>query len=344
MIGAPMKLHHTVDDIAALIDGTVQGDGARALDALVGPDLATSASLVPVYRREWLAEAVASGPGCLLVDRDVELPEHYEGSVIRVDDPDRALDRLGAALAPGFDWPARGVHPGAVVDPTAEVDATARIGARAVVGPRAWIGAGVVLHPGAVIGPGVVVGDGSDVRSGAVLEEGTELGRRVTVHVGALIGSDGFGYRHVDGQHEKIPQWGGVLLGDDVEIGSGTTIDRARFDVTSVGDGTKIDSQVHVAHNCRIGRRCALAGHSTLAGHVVLGDDVLIGGRVGIANGVTLAAGTSVAGYSMILKDSEPGQYLAGIPARPGRRWAREIAAISRLPEFMRSRERGAEG
>lgn len=339
MIGAPMKLQRTVDDIAALLSGTVQGDGSRVLDAVVGPDLATSDSLVPVYRREWLEEAVASGAACLLVDREVEVPEGFAGTLIRVDDPDRALDELGARVVPDHLWPGAGVHASAVVDPTAQVDASARIGARAVVGPAARIAADVVVHPGVIVGAGVVVGEGSELRAGAILEEGCVLGRRVIVHAGALIGSDGFGYRFVDGRHEKIPQRGGVVLGDDVEVGSGTTIDRARFDATVVGAGTKIDSQVHVAHNCRIGARCALAGHSTLAGHVVVEDDVLIGGRVGIANGVRLARGTSVAGYSMVLKDTEPKQYVAGIPARAGRRWAREVAAVARLPEWMKARE-----
>ncbi len=337
MIGALMKIAHSVDDIAALIDGHVEGDGAHRLTSIVGPDLADAAALVPVYRRSWLAEAARCGAGCLLVGLDAEVPRSYGGSVIRVADPDRALDALVSQLAPTHDWPSAGVHPSAVIAPTAELHESVHVGARVVVGPGARVGAGTVLHAGVIVGAGVVIGDLCRVHAGAILESGCELGARVVIQAGAILGGDGFGYRQVAGAHEKIPQLGAVELHDDVEIGSGTTIDRARFDATIVGAGTKIDSQVHIAHNCRIGKHCAIAGHTTLAGHAVIEDFVLVGGRSGIINGVTLAERSSVGGCSLVVKDTEPGQYVAGIPARPGRRWAREVAALAKLPEWMRA-------
>ena len=219
---------------------------------------------------------------------------------------------------------AAGVHPLASVDPTATLGAGVSVGPFAAVGAGARIGARTVLYPHVVVGPGARVGEACVLHAHVSVRDRVVLGDRVTLQDGAVIGSDGFGFAtRADGTHQHIPQVGGVVVEDDVEIGANSTVDRPAIGETRIGAGTKIDNQVHIAHGVTIGRNVLLAGMVGIAGSSVLEDDVVLGGQVGVINHVRVGRGAKVAGKSVVMNDLEGGRTYAGIPAIPIAQWRR---------------------
>jgi UDP-3-O-[3-hydroxymyristoyl] glucosamine N-acyltransferase len=214
------------------------------------------------------------------------------------------------------------------------VDAYAVLGDGARVGTGAWVGA----H--AVVGAGVVVGDASELRPHVTLYSGTELGRRVVVHAGARLGSDGFGYVFGDGVHRKVPHVGRCIVGDDVEIGANTTIDRGSVDDTVIGAGTKIDNLVHLGHNVRVGRLCLLMAQVGVAGSAVIEDGAILAGQVGVGGHLTVGRGARVGGQGGVTADVPAGGTYSGYPARPHREALRTQAALFRLAGLVRPIER----
>jgi len=340
-----MKLQRTVGELAGLVGGTVEGDRDARLDSLRSPEEAGPTDLAALFRPSGLAR-LSARPGCVLLPVGLDLPAGRAASLIRVPDAEAALDRLVTACAPPSRPPAPGVHASAVIEAGAQLGREVAVGALCFVGADARIGDRSCLWPGAYVGALAVVGADCSLASGVVLGERCVLGQRVRLHAGVVIGADGFGYRQdAQGRHVKIPQVGIVELGDDVEVGANTTIDRARFGATRVGRGTKLDDQVHIAHNCVVGEHCAIAGLTALAGSVTLGDRVLVGGVSAINGGAVVGAGARINGGSMVTGDVEPGQALGGFPARQVEEWRREQAALRRLPELLarvRALERGA--
>jgi UDP-3-O-[3-hydroxymyristoyl] glucosamine N-acyltransferase len=228
----------------------------------------------------------------------------------------------------------REVHPTAVVHPTAKLGPNARVGPNAVVGEGTVLGANATVHAGAVVGRFCTIGDDFTLHPHAVLYDDCVVGHRVTVHANAVVGGDGFGYRLVKGRHEKIPQVGSVELEDDVEIGSGSTVDRGAIGPTRVGAGTKIDNLVMVAHNCRLGRHNILVGQAGLAGSVRTGDYVVIAGQAGIADHIRIGDRTVIGAQSGVLGDIPPDTEVLGSPAFPRRDYLRTILGIQKLAEL----------
>ncbi|MCS0503395.1 UDP-3-O-(3-hydroxymyristoyl)glucosamine N-acyltransferase [Ancylobacter mangrovi] len=234
------------------------------------------------------------------------------------------------ALRPGSVFGQPGVTAGAMVHPRARLEADVTVDPGAVIGPEAEIGTGTVIGAGAVIGPGVRIGRDCSIGAGVSLMHAL-LGDRVILHPGARIGQDGFGYLGGAGGHAKVPQIRRVILQDDVEIGAGTTIDRGGLRDTVIGEGSKIDNLVQIAHNVVIGRHCVVVSQTGIAGSATLGDFVVLGGQVGVIGHVRIGDGARIAATSNVKDDVPPGVEWGGSPARPMREWFREVMAIQRL-------------
>jgi len=198
------------------------------------------------------------------------------------------------------------------------------------------VGERVTLYPGVAIGRGSVVQDDSIIHANVSIGENIRIGKRVIIHAGTVIGSDGFGFVTDNGRHHKVPQIGGVIIEDDVEIGANCTIDRATLGNTVIKNGTKLDNQIHVAHNVTIGEHCLLAAQTGIAGSSTLGNYVVLGGQVGIADHISIGDRVMAGGGSGITRDVEAGQVVAGHMAMPIRDWLKMQALLPKLPELKK--------
>jgi len=244
-----------------------------------------------------------------------------------------APQRSFAEIARAFHPPRAGeggVSEGAHVDPTASLAPDVHVAPAAVISARAEIGPGCEIGAGAVIGPGVVLGAACRIGANAVVSHAI-LGERVRVFAGAVIGQDGFGYVPGPAGLETIPQLGRVRIGDDVDVGANTTIDRGAGDDTVIGPGTKIDNLVQIGHNCRIGAHCVIVSQVGISGSVTVGDGVQIGGKVGIADHLEIGAGARIAAGSGVARSVKAGETVGGYPAVPVRDWHRQVATLARL-------------
>ncbi len=329
----------TVAEVAAACGGRV-GDGSDArLTGVRALESAGPESLAFVTDAKALKRAASSRAGAFLARSAVDLPGRI---VVEVADPEQAL----VAVLRLFHPPraARsGIHAAAIVDPAASVDPSAEIGPYAVIGPESRVEAGAVVEAHAVVGARCRVGAGSWLHPHVVLYDDVVLGDRVEVHSGAVLGADGFRYATMARGLVKIPQIGGVSVGDDVEIGANSCIDRAGLETTSVGTGTKIDNLVQIGHNVTIGRHDVVCAQVGIAGSAVVGDGVILGGQVGVAGHLTVGDGAKVQAQSGIGADVPPGQALHGSPAFGYRDYQRSWIELRRLPETARLVRRLAE-
>ena len=230
-----------------------------------------------------------------------------------------------------------GVHPSAVVHPSAEVASDASIGPQAVVEEGAVVGPRALVGPGCVVMRGARLGPDSRLVARVTLYPGVTLGSRCTVHAGAVIGADGFGFAPDRDGYVRVPQVGGVRIGDDVDIGANTTIDRGAIEDTVVEDGVKLDNLVQVGHNVRIGAHTVVAGCVGISGSTVIGKRCMLGGAVGLAGHLELGDDVVVSGYSLVTRSlKEPGMYSSGMPAVPAAEWRKTVARLRRLPVLER--------
>ena len=247
--------------------------------------------------------------------------------------PYLAYARIAALLHPET-APEPGIHPSAVVAGGARVAASASIGPLAVIEEGAHIGERVLVGPGCIVQKGASVGADSTLRSGVNLYPGVTLGMRCLLHAGAVVGADGFGFAPNSGTWEKVPQVGSVRVGDDVEIGANTTIDRGAIDDTVVENGVKLDNQIQVGHNVIIGAHTAIAACTGISGSTVIGQRCMIGGMVGFAGHLTIADDVVVTGCSLVSASiKKPGSYSSGMPTVETRLWRRMVAHLRRLDE-----------
>ena len=235
-----------------------------------------------------------------------------------------------AAARPGSSFGASGVSPGSFVHPTARLEHGVVVDPGAVIGPGAEIGSGTVVGAGAAIGPQVRIGRDCSMAAGASIANAL-IGNRVIIHPGARIGQDGFGYAMGRTGHRKVPQVGRVIIQDGVEIGANTTIDRGASRDTVIGEGTKIDNLVQIAHNVVIGRHCIIVAQVGISGSATLEDFVVLGGQVGVVGHVRIGTGAQIAGSSNVNSDVPPGARWGGTPAKPMRDWFREITTLKTL-------------
>jgi UDP-3-O-[3-hydroxymyristoyl] glucosamine N-acyltransferase len=271
----------------------------------------------------------------VIVSRKVHVPPASARPVLVVENADLAVAQVLTHFAPPIARPGKGIHGSAQVDPTAQFGANVAVGAMVVIGARTTVGRNTVIHPGVVISDDVTIGDDCEIFPNVTIRERITIGHRVIINAGTVIGTDGFGYRWDGQKHAKIPQIGTVVIEDDVEIGSGVCIDRAKFSVTRIGRGTKIDNLVQVAHNVEIGPHCIIVGQVGLAGSCKLGTGVVLGGQVAVRDHITLGDGASAGACSGIAGDVKPRTMVSGTPALPHRQNLRQQAALRHLPTLI---------
>ncbi|MBN1764567.1 MAG: UDP-3-O-(3-hydroxymyristoyl)glucosamine N-acyltransferase [Sedimentisphaerales bacterium] len=249
-----------------------------------------------------------------------------------------ALDRLTPLFAPDPDTPKPGIHTSADIHPSAQIHETSALGAHVTVGANAVIGAGTIICPGCVIAQGVHIGNNCFLWPNVVINQNCIVGHNVIINANTTIGTDGFGYRLVEGRHRKIQHIGNVVIEDDVEIGANCCIDRAKFSQTVVGRGTKIDNLVQIAHNVKIGQNCIIAGQAGIAGSSTLGNYVVLAGQSAVGDHVRVGDGVMLGPMAGISSNQEipPGEKMIGAPARPFRAFYRELSFIQKLPELAR--------
>lgn len=324
--------HFTLSEIAARVGGEVRGDPGRAIRGVQPLDTAGPDDLSFLAHPRYRGAAAASRAAALLVRRDTDLAGR---DLLLVDQPYSALAEVIGLFHPP-------IAPSGRVSPLASVDAGARLGRDVTIAPFAVVGAGAVIGDGAVLMAGVAIGDGAAVGAGTVLHPrvviypGCVVGARVVIHAGAVIGSDGFGFGEEAGGRAKIPQVGIVRVEDDVEIGAGTTIDRATFGSTVVGRGSRIDNLVQVGHNVEIGPGSVLVAQSGIAGSTRLGAGAILAGQAGVAGHLRIGAKAIVGAKSAALADVADGAFVVGHPAVDHREWKRAQAVLRRLPDVLR--------
>jgi UDP-3-O-[3-hydroxymyristoyl] glucosamine N-acyltransferase len=322
----------TVAELAGICGGQSEGAADRVITGANTIENAQAADIAFAENRNAFEAAASSEAGCLLVPPSFAQPGPW--SVIRVEKPRQAFVQALAALYP---VPPRilSVHPTAIIAKSAAIGADCSIGAYVTIGEESQVGAGCLIGNGCCIGQHVAIGEGSLLHANVTLYDHVTIGARAILHAGCVIGADGFGFTFTGDQYEKFPQVGGVEIGDDVEIGANSCIDRAALGVTRIGSGTKLDNLIHVAHNCSIGKHVVVASQTGFSGSVTVGDYAVIGGQVGIGEKARIDAKAIVGGKSGILTSQRivAGEPVWGVPARPLRQHLKGLAHVARLSQ-----------
>jgi UDP-3-O-[3-hydroxymyristoyl] glucosamine N-acyltransferase len=325
----------TVAELALRVGGEVVGDGDRVIRGVATLESAQADQLSLVAHRKYISYVAATRAAAVLVGRDLASELDEAQTRIVVNDPHVALREVLVLFHP----PTRatpGVHPTAIIEDEVELGAEVSIGPYAVIGRGTRIGARVEVGSHTVIGAGCLVGNDCALHSHVTLYPGVRMGSRCTVQSGARLGCDGFGYVFVEGEHRSVPQVGGCVLGDDVDVGANTTIDRGSIGDTVIGHGAKLDNLIQIGHNVRIGERAILIAQVGVAGSAIVGNGAVLGGQVGVAGHLSIGAGARVGAQGGVIGDIPAGQTVSGYPARPHREALRAQAAFFKLPETVR--------
>jgi UDP-3-O-[3-hydroxymyristoyl] glucosamine N-acyltransferase len=322
----------TIADIARRLDGEVLGDANTVLTGLAPAETARPGDLTFAENAEYFAAAEQSAATAVIAGQAFASGKKI---VIRVANPRLAFARALAVFfpEPGF---AAGIHPSAVIAASAIVDPTVHVGPHCTIGERVKLGAHCVLQAGNAVGDDAVLGEGTHLFPNVTIYPRSQIGCRVRIHAGSVIGSDGFGYVLDNGFHRKIPQIGNVIIGDDVEIGSNSSVDRGALGSTIIGKGTKIDNLVQVGHNVEIGEYSILCAQVGVAGSVKLGNFCVLAGQVGIAGHLKIGNHVTIGSKSGVMHNIPDGETWLGIPAQPDKQTKRVLIAMQRLPELLR--------
>lgn len=322
----------TLKELADLVDGRLlRGDPDGGFTGFAALKDAGAADVSFFGNEKYADDLATTGAGAVLVAAE-EVAAPNSTSLVLVDNPVMAFDvvlRKFAVPRPAF---MPGIHPTAVIGEGAKVDPEkVSIGPNAVIEAGAEVGDGTRVGSCAVVGAGASVGCDCEIGSGVQILYGCRVGDRVILHSGAIIGADGFGFEFVEGRHQKIEQLGVVRIEDDVEIGASTTVDRARFGETVIGEGTKIDNQVQIGHNVVIGKHCIVVAQTGISGSTQIGNYVTLAARTGIAGHLKIGDGAITGGRSGVIADVKPGEKVFGYPAKPWKESMRTSMYVKRL-------------
>ncbi|GAB4298849.1 MAG: UDP-3-O-(3-hydroxymyristoyl)glucosamine N-acyltransferase [Thiohalomonadaceae bacterium] len=324
----------TLAELARRLGARLVGDGQCVITGvatLTGAVAGTLSFLTNSRYRKHLQATQASA--VILKEDDLEF---CPTNALVVANPHVAYARAAALFAPVLDA-TPGIHPSAVVDESARIDAAATVGAHCAIGADCVIGAGAVIGAGCVLEHGVSIGSGTRLVANVTVYYGCRIGERCLIHAGAVIGSDGFGFANEHGNWVKVPQLGTVVIGNDVEIGANTTIDRGAIENTIIEDGVKLDNQIQVAHNVRVGAHTVMAACVGVAGSTVIGKNCTFAGGVGVVGHLEIADGVTVTGMSMVTKSlKEPGVYSSGTPLESSDLWHKNAVRFRQLDDMAR--------
>jgi len=330
-------MEFSAQQIAEILGGAVEGNPDVRLSTFekiesAGPEALTFLSN-PKYSRFLYTTAA----GAVLVARDFVPAEAVTSTLIRVDNPYAALAQLMRMADELLNPQPSGIEEPAFISPGVNIPDECYIGAFAYIGARTVLGKGVRIYPQVYVGPGVEIGEGTIIYAGAKIYRGCKIGRNCVIHAGVVIGGDGFGFApNPDGTYTKIPQLGIAEIADNVEIGANTTIDRATMGRTYIGEGTKLDNLIQVAHNVEIGRNNVMASQTGIAGSTKIGNHCMVGGQVGIAGHITIGDNVNIGAQSGLHADTPSDRTIMGYPAIDARRWMRNAGYINRISELFR--------
>jgi UDP-3-O-[3-hydroxymyristoyl] glucosamine N-acyltransferase len=325
-------MKRTAKELAEAIGAALEGEGALEITGVAAPERAASRDLIYVDSAKHVERAAVSGALCVIAGEGLRLPGK---TLLRTAHPKVAFAKAAALLLDRAPI-AAGIHPTAIVAPLSRVAASASIGPYAVIGEDVHIGAETQIGAHSVIGAGCWIGERCRIHPRVTFYHHVRIGHRVEIHSGAVIGADGFGYAFGEGKHWKFPQAGIVEIGDGVEIGANTTIDRGSLDDTRIAEGVKLDNLVHIGHNCQIGAHSVVAAQVGFSGSCIVGKNVVIGGQAGFGERCELEDGAVIGGQSGVLggKTIRGGQTVWGTPARSLEKFKEQYAFYGRLPEL----------
>ena len=324
----------TLGELAALLGLELQGRADIEITGIATLATAGPGQIIFYHNQRYFQDLAGTRAAAVILRADAAAS--CSTAKLIATNPYAAYARLSALFA-FRDTAGAGIHPTAVVDPSAQVAASASLGPHVVVGARARIGERCRIAANSVIGADCVLDDDCWLSPNVTLYHGVQLGRRVRVHSAVVIGSDGFGFASEGGRHHKIEQLGGVSIGDDVEIGAATTIDRGALDDTVIGEGVKIDNQVQIAHNVQVGAHTVICGCSAIAGSSVIGKNCIIAGAVGVINHVRICDGVTVTAMSLVNQSiTEPGVYSSGTGLDKAGNWKKSIVRFRQLDDIWR--------
>ncbi len=332
-----MKTYNLKELLPLFDNPETRGNPDRKISAISSLSEASENDLSFLGNKKYAHEVPASKAAALL------LPRGYKGELpagcaaVFVDNPSIELAKICALIEEEL-WPkpSASVHPTAVISESAEVAPSACIGPNVVIGDGAKVGERARIQANNYIGAHAVIGDDAWIMPNASVMDYCEIGRRSRIQPGAVIGSDGYGYEYADGKHNRVPQVGRVVVEDDVDVGANTCIDRARFDRTLVGAGTKIDNLVQIGHNVRIGRGCLIVSQTGISGSTKLGNFCILGGQVGLVGHIELGDGAKIGAQSGINHDIPAGEYVRGTPAYPFMTAHKLEILKEKLPEMFK--------
>ncbi len=319
----------TLAQIADHVDGEVIGDPAFSIDSFATLQNARSNQISFLSNKKYYKYLSASHAGAVIIQKD--LADKAPCNCIAVKDAYVAYAKAATLLTPAKQC-VGGIDPTASVASDASIHSTANIGSQAVIESGVVIGAKSIIGPGCVIKEGCIIGEYTHLTANITLCENIEIGARCLLHPGVVIGADGFGIANDKGHWIKVPQVGSVVIGDDVEIGANTTIDRGAIENTEIGNNVKLDNQIQIAHNVIIGENTVIAGCVGIAGSTHIGKNCIIGGGVAMAGHIKITDNVMITGYTMVTKSiTQPGSYSSGIPAEPTKQWHRNVVRYRQM-------------
>ncbi|MFO7818965.1 MAG: UDP-3-O-(3-hydroxymyristoyl)glucosamine N-acyltransferase [Halanaerobacter sp.] len=325
-------MEYRLKDLADLVGGQLQGEDIE-IKGVGGAEDAEADEITFAQNEDYLAAAIESA-GAVIVSQDLA-SEGLELPVLIVDNPRLAFSKIAHQFM-AVPYQNFAIADEAVISPEAEIGSKVSIHPGVVIASGAEIGSGVILAPGVTIGADVTIGSGSILHPNVTVEHDCQIGAEVEINAGAVIGAEGFGFEEDEEGYVKVPQFGNVVVEDKVEIGANVTIDRGATGATRIGESTKIDNLVHIAHNVEIGPACLLIAQVGIAGSAQIGENVTLAGQSGVVGHLKIGANTTVAARGVVTNDIEPDSFVSGYPAHNHHQERRIKAARKKLPELRK--------